>query len=258
PQDPGSYSMQSTFTGGNAVRAAAADARRQVLEIAAERLEANPGDLELREKRVFVKGSPERGMGLRDVVWAGLASGRPVLGRGHYMPPVDPVDWFRGRIEGQMTGAYTFGATVAEVEVDRETGQVTVLEVAAAHDCGRAINPMLVEGQIEGSVPLGQGQALTEDVVQADGQVLNPDFISYAMPTAADAPRVKSIIVETEDPNGPFGAKEAAESINIAIVPALAGAVKQAVGVSVQSLPVTPEKVLKALENEHKEQRARS
>jgi len=250
PQDPGSYSMQSTFTGGNAVRAAAVDARRQILEIAAEKLEANPADLDLKEKRVFVKGSPERGMGLRDTIWAGLAVGRPVLGRGHYMPPVDPADWFRGRIDGQMTGAYTFGATVAEVEVDRETGQVTVLEVAAAHDCGRAINPMLVEGQIEGSIPLGQGQALTEDVVQREGQVLNPNFAGYGMPTAADAPRVKSIIVEAEDPNGPFGAKEAAESINIAIVPALASAVEDAIGADVRSLPITAEKVLNALDSQ--------
>lgn len=252
PQDPGSYSMQSTFTGGNAVMASASDARRQILEIAAEKLEANPGDLDLREKRIFVKGSPERAIGLRDVIWAGLAAGRPVLGRGHYMPPVDSADWYRGRIEGQMTGAYSFGSTIAEVEVDRETGQVTVLEVAAAHDCGRAINPMLVEGQIEGSVPLGQGQALSEEVVQVDGQVVNPDFACYAMPTAADSPRVKSIIVEAEDPYGPFGAKEAAESVNIAIVPALASAVEDAVGANVQTLPITPEKVLKALDETEK------
>ncbi|MDP2662675.1 MAG: molybdopterin-dependent oxidoreductase, partial [Dehalococcoidia bacterium] len=253
PQDPGSYSMQSTFTGGNAVMAAAVDARRQILEIAAEKLEANPADLDLRDQRVFVKGSPERAIGLRDVIWSGLASGRPVLGRGHYMPSVDSVDWYRGRIEGQMTGAYTFGTTIAEVEVDRETGQVAVLEVVAAHDCGRAINPMLVEGQTEGSVPLGQGQALTEDVVQRDGQVLNPGFATYFLPTAADAPRVKSIIVETVDPNGPFGAKEAAESIKIAIVPALASAVEQAVGANIQTLPITPEKVLAALEQGAKE-----
>ncbi len=248
PQDPGSYSMQSTFTGGNAVRAAAADARRQILEIAGERLEANPADLDLKGKRVFVKGSPEKSMGLKDVIWSGLAAGRPVMGRGHYMPSVDSADWYSGRIEGQMTGAYTFGATVAEVEVDRETGQVTVLEVTAAHDCGRAINPMLVEGQIEGSIPLGQGQALCEDVVQVDGQVLNPNFAGYAMPTAADSPRVKSIIVETEDPYGPYGAKEAAESINIALVPCLASAIQDAVGANVQSLPILPEKVLKALD----------
>ncbi len=252
PQDPGSYSMQSTFTGGNAVLAAAADARGQILEIAAEKLEANPGDLDLKEKCIFVKGSPDRAIGLRDVIWAGLAAGRPVLGRGHYMPEVDSADWYQGRIEGQMTGAYTFGTTIAEVQVDRETGQVDVLEVVAAHDCGRAINPMLVEGQIEGSVPLGHGQALTEEVVQADGQVLNPDFIGYAMPTAADAPRVKSIIIETEDPLGPFGAKEAAESINIAIIPTLASAIEAATGVDVRSLPITPEKVLEALEQNAK------
>jgi 4-hydroxybenzoyl-CoA reductase subunit alpha len=252
PQDPGSYSMQSTFTGGNAVKAAAGDAKRQLFDIASQMLEANPGDLEAQEGRIYVRGSPERAVSIKDAVWNGLARGRPVLGRGYYKPPVDAVDWFRGRIEGQVTGTYTFGTTVAQVGVDRETGQVTVLEVAAAHDCGLAINPMLVEGQIEGSVFLGQGQALSEDVVQESGSVLNADFASYGFPTTLDMPRMHSIIVEARDPDGPFGAKEAAESINIAIIPAIANAVSDAAGVRLDTLPLSPEKVLKALAEDRK------
>lgn len=247
PQDPGSYSMAATFVSGNAARLAAADAKKQLLEIASERLEANPGDLDLKDGRIFVKGSPEKGVGLRETVWAGLAAGRPVLGRGYYQPDLAFMDTVHGKIEGQVTGAYTFGATVAEVEVDRETGRVEVTKVAAAHDCGRAINSMAVEGQIEGSVVIGQGQVLSEEMCWEDGQCLNPSYTSYGLSTALETPHVLPIIVESEDPNGPFGAKEAAETVGIAILPSLANAVSQAAGVRIQSLPISPEKVLDAM-----------
>ena len=250
PQDPGSYSMAATFVSGNAARLAAADAKRQILEIAAEKLEANPADLDIRDKRVFVKGSPDRGMGLKEAIWAGLATGRPVLGRGHYQPDLAFMDTVHGKIDGQVTGAYTFGATVAEAEVDQDTGQVEVKRVAAAHDCGRAINRMAVEGQIEGSVVIGQGQALSEEMCWEGGQCVNASYTSYGLPTALETPEIVSIVVESEDPNGPFGAKEAAETVNIAIIPSLANAVSQGSGVRIQSLPISPEKVLKALVRE--------
>jgi 4-hydroxybenzoyl-CoA reductase alpha subunit len=248
PQDPGSYSMAETFVAGNAAKAAAADAKRQLLEIAAERLEANPADLELRDKRIYVKGSPEQGLSLREAVWAGLASGRPVLGKGHYQPDLSFMDTVRGKIEGQITGAYTFGTTAAEVEVDRETGQIAVKKVAAAHDCGFALNRMAVEGQIEGSVVIGQGQVLSEEMHWDEGQCLNATYTSYGLSTALEAPQIDSIIVESDDPNGPFGAKEAAETINIAIIPAIANAVHDAVGWRATALPISPERVLEGLE----------
>ncbi|MDP2727527.1 MAG: xanthine dehydrogenase family protein molybdopterin-binding subunit, partial [Dehalococcoidia bacterium] len=247
PQDPGSYSMAATFVSGNAARVAAADAKRQILEIAADKLEANPSDLDIKNKRIFVKGSPDRGMALRDVIWAGLATGRPVLGKGTYQPDLPVKDMTKGQIEGQLTGAYTFGTTVAEVEVDKETGQIEVKKVAAAHDCGRAINRMAVEGQIEGSVVIGQGQVLSEEMCWDGGQCLNPNYTSYGLSTALETPQIVPIVVESEDPNGPFGAKEAAETINIAILPSLANAVSKASGARVQTLPITPEKVLEAL-----------
>lgn len=248
PQDPGSYSMASTFVSGNAARAAAADAKRQLLEIASEKLEANPADLDLKERRIFVKGSPERGMSLKDAVWIGLGAGRPVLGRGYYQPDIDFMDTVHGKIEGQNTGAFTFGTCVAEVQVDRETGQVEVAKVAAAHDCGHAINKLAVEGQIEGSVVIGQGQVLSEEMCWDGAQCLNASYTSYGLSTALETPKIVPIIIESEDPNGPFGAKEAAETINIAIIPSLANAVSQAAGVRIHTLPITSEKVLNALE----------
>ncbi|MDP2726445.1 MAG: molybdopterin-dependent oxidoreductase, partial [Dehalococcoidia bacterium] len=248
PMDPGSHSMSATTTSANAVRMAASDARRQLLAIASEQMEANAADLEVGEGCVFVRGSPGKSMTTQEVIWAGLRQGRPVLGKGLFMPPVDPLDWVGGRVEGQMTSAYTFGTAVAEVEVDPDTGQVHVERVTGAHDCGRAINPLAVEASIQGSLIFGQGQALSEAISWEGGQPLNPNFADYGLSSALESPHVESIIVETSEPNGPYGAKGAAETLNIAIVPAIANAIYDAVGVRVTSLPITPEKVLKALE----------
>lgn len=247
PLDPGSHSMTSTFVSGNAVKAAAADARRQLLEIAADEMEANPADLEIQGGRVSVKGSPEGGLSLRTVVTGGLGKGRFVLGRGSYMPPVDQVDFSQGTIDGQVTGAYTYGAAVAEVQVDPETGQVSVARVAAAQDCGTAINPLLVEGQIQGSVAFSCGQALSEGLSLAEGVTMNPGFRDYGLPTALDVPAVEPLIVEPGDPHGPFGAKEAAEALGVAVIPAIANGVYRATGARVEAMPITPERVLQAL-----------
>lgn len=248
PLDPGSHSMTTTFISGNAVRIAAADARRQVLEIASEEMEARTEDLEIRRGRVLVKGSPSDGRPLRSVIIAGLAKGKFVLGRGSFTPPLDQVDFSKGQIDGQVTGAYTYGAAVADVDIDAETGQVRVARVAAAHDCGKAINPMLVEGQIEGAVSFSCGQAIFERLHWDDGAGLNPSFSDYALLTALDVPAVDPLIVEPGDPFGPFGAKEAAEAGGVAVIPAIANAVQRAAGSRVRSMPMTPERVLEALE----------
>ena len=139
----------------------------------------------------------------------------------------------------------------AEVEVDMHTGKVKVLRMVAAHDCGRAINPMLVEGQLDGSVVGGMGQALYEEVMTEKGQVLNPSFLDYGLPTAMETPQITSIEVETDDPEGPFGAKESGEGTQLAPAPAIINALYDAIGVRFKTLPVTPEKVLEALK--HKE-----
>ena len=148
---------------------------------------------------------------------------------------------------GQMTGAYTFGTAVAEVEVDEETGEVRVLKITAAQDCGFAINPVSVEGQIDGSAGFALGQALLEGISMDRGQVMNSSFADYGLPTAPDMPEIASLLIESNDPNGPYGAKEAAEAVHPAIIAAIANAVAKAVGIRPRSLPMTPEKILELL-----------
>jgi CO/xanthine dehydrogenase Mo-binding subunit len=248
PSDPGNYAMSTTFVSGNAVKSAAEDAHRQIFEIVAEKFETSPENLELKDGKVQMKGIPERGMSIKDAVREGFRS-KPVMGRGYYMPNLDfKRGWVIGKITGQRTGAYTFGAVTAEVEVDPETGTVRVLHAVGAQDVGFALNPMAVEGQNEGSLPLGQGQALYEKIHWDNGLMLNPNFLEYQPPLATDIPVMETVIVEPIDQDGPFGAKEATETTNIAIVPAILNAIYDATGVRIKDLPATPEKILKGLE----------
>jgi 4-hydroxybenzoyl-CoA reductase subunit alpha len=246
--DPGSYSMVSTFAGGNAVRLAAEDARRQLFEVAADQLEANPADLVARDRKIFVKGSPQRGLALAKVVRLALIQGRPVMGQGSYSPRVDHGREWVSNPEGQLSEAFSFGATAAEVEVDPETGQVKVLNVVAAQDCGYALNPMVVEGQFEGSVAMGgQGGMLTEFHAWAGGHCLNPTQLDYQVPLAVDMPPITPIIVETIDPNGPYGAKEAGMSVAMSAAQAYACAVANAIGHYIKDFPLTPDKIVEAI-----------
>lgn len=249
PNDPGSYSMVSTFVGGQATRLAAMDARNKLFEIAAGAMEANPADLALKDKRIFVAGSPDKFLPLKKVVRMGMIQGRPVSGEGNFAPEVDQRREWVSNPRGQLAGAFTFGATVTEVEVDPETGMVKVLEVTAAQDCGFALNPMIVEGQFEGSVAMGgQGGMLTEHHFWDKGRCLNPTQLEYKVPLAADMPRINSIIVESMDPTGPYGAKEAAMSIAMSAAQAYATAIANAIGTTISDFPMTPDKILAAIE----------
>jgi 4-hydroxybenzoyl-CoA reductase alpha subunit len=252
PLDPGSYSMSSTFVSANAVRVAALDAKRQIADLAGETLEANPIDIELKDKVAFVKGDPTKAIPIRDLIRRSYQKGNPVFGAGHFHPDLDfKGGWVAsGEQKGQLTGAYSFGAAVAEVEVDRETGAVRVLNVTAAQDCGFAINPIAVEGQIEGSVLFSLGQSLSEELMMNKGQVLNASFLDYKLPVTLDMPDINSIIIESKDPHGPYGAKEAAEALGPAVIPAIANAIANATGVRVKSLPMTPEKMMKLFKDE--------
>jgi len=255
--DPGNYAMCTTYVSGNAVKSAAADAKEQLKTVVAKKLEANIEDIEVRDGRIFVRGSPERGLTLKEAVRESFRSQQPVMGKGSYMPDLDlKRSWSVGNIEGQRTGAYTFGAVVVEVEVDRATGRVRVIEAAGSQDVGRALNPLAVEGQNEGSILLGQGMVLSEGLIWDNGLMLNPNFIDYKIPIALDMPRIRNIIVESGDPDGPFGAKEATETINIAVVSAIANAIYDAVGVRIKELPITPHKILTALKEKERERGA--
>src|SRR3990170_2102254 len=250
PIDFGSYSSRVTLFAGNAAKMAASRMRQILLEAAAERLEANIEDLEARGNRIYVKGSPEKGISVSQAIKAYFKEKKePLSAKGHYNPPIDVGELSRfDKGEVNLSPTFSFGAHAAEVEVDKETGMVKVHKVTAAHDCGFAINPMSVEGQIEGSVSMTFGQALFEEFKMEKGWSMNPSFLEYKLPTAADMPQVKSLIVESQDPEGPFGAKEASEGTNIPTIPAIANAIYDAIGVRIKDLPITPEKILKALE----------
>ncbi len=248
PWDVGVHASRTTFIAGNAALIAAREVKRQILETAEELLEAAAEDLELRDGFVVVRGSPERRVPFDKVVRARhfRQGGEVIVGHGWYDPPNEMVG---ADGKGNISAAYGFGAQAIEVEVDLETGKVKPLRVISAHDVGRAINPMYVEGQIEGGVVMGLGYALLEELQVREGRVLNPTLLDYRLLTALDAPQIESVIIETDDPEGPFGAKGVGEMGTNPTAAAVANAIYDAVGVRITQLPITPERVLRAVES---------
>ncbi|MCX8118036.1 MAG: xanthine dehydrogenase family protein molybdopterin-binding subunit [Desulfobacterota bacterium] len=243
----GSFATRGTVFGGNGLKAAAEAAKQQLLEGVAEIFETSPSALEIREGKVFVRDEPERCLPFEKVAEACMLrrGGAPVVGTGFWVPDTelpDPVTKY-----GNISPAYPFACQIAEVEVDTETGQVNVIRYTAAHDVGRAINPQAIEGQIHGGVAQGIGWALTEDMILRDGKVLNPDFRDYVMPGPLDLPPIQTILVEPVDPNGPYGAKGIGEPALNPSPAAVANAIYDAIGIRFTELPITPEKILKAL-----------
>jgi len=250
PTDAGSYSMISTFGGGNAVKRAAEDARSQLFEVASDMLEADPQDLVARGGKIYVKGAPSAGVDIGKVVRKALIMGRPIMGRGAFAPDVDQRREWITNPRGQLSQAFSFGATVAEVEVDPETGLVTAQRVTCAQDCGFALNPVIVEGQFEGGVAMGgQGGMLGEEHRWHEGHVLNPSMMEYKIPTIKDMPEIDPIIVETIDPVGPYGAKEAGMSVAMSAAQAYCNAVGNALGIYFNHYPLTPARIVDAVAN---------
>ena len=243
----GAFGSRVTTIAGNAVRLAAADAKRQLIEIASQVLEESPTDLICEGGRIFVRGAPERYLTIAEVIQAGLfkLGNINVLGQGSFDPDSEVPD--PKTKYGNISSAYEFGAHVAVVRVCEETGNVEILDFVAAHDVGRAINPMLVEGQIEGGVAQGIGYALLEDMQLKNGKVLNPNFTDFKVPLAPDLPPIRTIMVETYDPQGPLGGKGLGEATIVPTAPAIANAIFDATGVRIKDLPITSEKILKAL-----------
>jgi len=287
PIDLGSYSSRVTFMAGNAALRAAEEVKKNIVSAAAKRMNCAPQDLIMRNDHVWkrstmpgdhdvsaaeilededaprghvdgqiLRGSvlqtrkeegPKDHMSFEEAVVSAIDFHGALTGTGSYAPPIEARG---GKHKGGGVGpspAYSYSAQVAEVSVDEETGEVTVHKIWAAHDCGRALNPVAVEGQVIGSVWMGLGQALEEEMIWKDGLLMNPGLLEYRSPSSAESPEIECIIVESIDPEGPFGAKEAGEGSLAATIPAISNAIYDAVGVRLRESPFTPERILSAL-----------
>ena len=287
PIDLGSYSSRVTFMAGNAALRAAQDVKKNIVSAAAKRMNCSPEEVIMRDDHVWRAGTtasdndptaselleqidaprgrvdgqilrgsvlqtrkeegPKQHMSFEEAVVSAIDFHGALTGTGSYAPPMEARG---GKHKGGGVGpspAYSYSAQVAEVSVDEETGEVTVHKVWAAHDCGRALNPVAVEGQVVGSVWMGLGQALQEEMVWKDGLMMNPGLLEYRSPSSVESPEIETIIVESIDPEGPFGAKEAGEGSLAATIPAISNAIYHAVGVRLREAPFTPERVLAAL-----------
>ena len=239
----GTYASRATFMGGHATLLAARSAKEALLKRAAQALEVEPSELVPEEGRVSVKGAPARSLTFGEVIEQ--TGGEPIAEQSLYVSTgesFDPVTRY-----GHTAPTYSFAAHAAEVEVDRETGEVAVKRVACAHDLGRAINPLGAEGQIEGGAAQSIGFGIMEEIQKEEGVVVNNNFEGYLILTAMDAPECDPIFVETMDPLGPFGGKGVAETAINPTAGAVANAVYNAVGARVRQLPITPERVLAAM-----------
>ena len=248
PLDAGTFGSGVTVRAGNAALNAANDVRDQLFPHIADMLGCGVDDVVAGDRKFTVKGNPERGMTLSEALknyqYQDLPV--PIVGRGAWVPPADqPTDLLTEN--GNFAPNYSFMTQAAEVEVDTETGKVTVHKMVTAHDCGQPINPLLVEGQLDGSMVGGMGQALYEDNTCIDGQQYNPSFLDYGFPTILEMPEMSSVHIDTDDPLGPFGAKEAGEGTQLAPAPAIVNAIADAIGVEFTRLPVTPQMILEAL-----------
>jgi len=243
----GAYSSRVTLMGGNASKMAGEEIKKQVLAAAAEILNIEENKLDARDNKIFVKDDPDNFIPWEEAGFAYFSKKGPLVGKGHYSPPEGLGGTYKGAAVG-TSPAYSFSATVCEVDVDMETGKVKVLNFWDAHDCGTAINPMAVEGQAEGAVLMGMSEVLFEDeIFDNNGKMLNADLHNYIIATTADMPKIDSTIVDSYEPAGPFGAKEVGEGATLPVLGAIANAIADAIGVRIFELPITAEKVLNAI-----------
>jgi xanthine dehydrogenase molybdenum-binding subunit len=270
---------------GNAALKACEKAKRQILEIAVEKMPklvkgnfkrkkrkdpefvepdldynmiSGPEKLDIKDRMVFPKAAPDHPYFkfevseiLRSGLHVGVGESKVVVADAFYDPPTENLD---REMKGNLSLTYAFGATGVEVEVDEETGKVKILNLFAAHDVGKAINPTLVKGQVYGAAYMGVGYALTEEMLVENGRVMNPNFRDYKMFTAKDVIPVDPILIETDEKDGPFGAKGIGEPGLVPTAPAIANAIYDAIGVRINDLPITPEKIITALKekkNQH-------
>jgi len=249
PKDNGSYSSRVTFMVGNATLDAAESLKAVLVKAAAKKLDARAEDIEIMDEIFVVSGSQDPGLSFQEVVKAALIDTGTITVKGTYTCPIE----YQGdkKIRGSAIGAtmgFCYAAQVVEASVDEITGKVTAHKVWVAVDVGKALNPLAVEGQTQGGVWMGMGQALSEETRYDDGRMLHGNILDYRMPTMAESPDIEVIIVESIDPNGPFGAKEASEGMLAGFLPAVMDAVYEAAGIRPLDLPLSPDKVLELLD----------
>ncbi len=249
PKDNGSYSSRVTFMVGNATLDAAESLKAVLVKAAAKKLDARPEDIEVMDEVFMVAGSQDPGLTFQEVVKAALIDSGTITVKGTFTCPIE----YQGdkKIRGSAIGAtmgFCYAAQVVEASVDEVTGKVTAHKVWVAVDVGKALNPLAVEGQTQGGVWMGMGQALSEETRYDDGRMLHGNILDYRMPTMAESPDIEVIIVESIDPNGPFGAKEASEGMLAGFLPAVMDAVYEAVGIRPLDLPLTPDKIVELLD----------
>ena len=249
PVDLGSYSSRVTFMAGNAAKDAAENLRKEMITAIAKKKNVPEDEFIFSENKVF---SNDKSV---DLTWEQaieiLTANRGAVSvSGKYISPKLGGD-FKGAGAG-LSPSYSFSSCVAEVDVNVETGHVKILNVWGAHDCGKALNPLAVEGQLEGSWHMGIGQTMTEEMTYYNGLLVNNNFLDYKIPTSLDTPPIHTNIIETIDPEGPFGAKETGEGAIHAVLPAIANAVYDAVGIRITKLPIKSEDVLRLLKEKEK------
>lgn len=247
PKDNGAYSSRITFMVGNAAIDAAKKLKSVLVAAAARKLEARPEDIECMGEIFRVGTGDQSSLPFADVVAAALIDEGAITVKGSFTcPPEAQGGKHRGGAVGSTMG-FSYAAQVVEVSIDEAIGRITVDKVWVALDCGHAINPLAVEGQIQGSVWMGMGQAMCEETHYLDGLPAHASLLEYRMPTILDSPPIETYIVETHDPFGPFGAKEASEGALAGFAPALVNAIGNAIGLNINELPVTPDRVMDAL-----------
>ncbi|MGA8872481.1 MAG: xanthine dehydrogenase family protein molybdopterin-binding subunit [Candidatus Acidiferrales bacterium] len=258
PVDLGSYSSRVTLMTGNAAIQAAERAKEMLVQAVSAKLEIPADRLVFADRRVFDMQNPEKGMTFIEAVWLAEAKFGTLGSVGSYKPAPAP-----GKFKGSGVGpspAYSYSAAVAEVEVNPETGIVVVPRIWIAHDIGQCINPVVAIGQIEGSIYMGLGEALMEEMTyRGNRNVIHkfPSFLEYKSPTTMEMCDVITYVIEDRDSNGPFGAKEAGQGPQLPVPPAIANAIYDAVGVRIDEVPMTPDKVLKAIRAKAKGQEGR-
>ena len=249
PYDRGTFSSRVTFYTGMAVKKAAEDAKRQLVEMASKMSEIPESDLLVENQRVVSKSHPEIALSFREVLEQAHNREKPILGRGWYGGKGDYPS-LPHKVHGkEYVPGWKYGAQAVEIEVDDETGMIKVRRIASAHDVGTALNPIGVSGQINGGVVMGLGYALHERLQFDEGKVINPSFMDYKIPSSHEIPEIVSIPVEVPLPEGPFGAKGIGELAVVGVAPAIGNAIYDALKVRIKELPLFPERVLSAIED---------